>query len=80
MIIELINLEWFHWYEGSLWHIILWYSYIGIDNELMKIYIESINGIIIIRIWLTRKYSKVNLADGNTTLNNIENILLRSNT
>ena len=35
MIIKLINSEWFHWYEGSLWHIILWYSYIGIDDELM---------------------------------------------
>ena len=26
----------FHWYEGSLQHIILWYSYIGINIELIE--------------------------------------------
>ena len=36
MILRLVNSKSFHWYEGSLLHIIIWYSYIGIVIELME--------------------------------------------
>ena len=41
MITIVANSNWFHWYEGSFQPIILWYSYIGINNELMELYLSK---------------------------------------